>query len=609
MIDYRKFKVISFDIFDTLIFRNVNSPSDVFDLVEKKYNNDNNNKHIHDFKKNRMLAERTCRLKLSGEEISYKDIYDELRDIYSDKEVTELSRLEIEIEIMLCVPNPEIKNIFENAKKYADVVITSDMYLDEKVISNILERCGYSGYKKLYISSKYDKTKYTGSIFELLINDFNLEARDIVHIGDNKVSDYDNPKKYGISSIHYHRKSINTKPKYKNIVVNSMIENKYFDDYFQSFGYNILGPMLFDFVKWLKNSLIDNSISKVYFFSRDGYLMKKAFDIINNNDIDSFYFYTSRRSLLVPSFIKAKNVEELFKMIQIDKTYKKLKKRIGLEDIDISEYEKKYNIKENTIISSELLFSKSNIRNFFEEIFPMIIDNAKKEYNYFMQYIKENNLTEHSAIVDIGWYGNMQKYLYNLLDFDVNGFYLGLIPNGRIQKELEMKGFLFDCNHGYNVYEFEKTINSIMELLFTAPHGSVKKYSSNASVILYENEYENNASYKKIEKLQDGAIQFIKEFFEYDKFFDFEKLDDYLDILKNFSLNPSVDDAINWGNFVFHDNGSNYIAKSEKKSYYLLHPNRFLLDFKNSYWKIGFLKLNFSILIPIYRIFKVKKWR
>ena len=43
-------------------------------------------------------------------------------------------------------------------------------------------------------------------------------------------------------------------------------------------------------------------IDKVYFFSRDGYLMKQAFDLLykENTDIKTYYLEVSRRSLRVP---------------------------------------------------------------------------------------------------------------------------------------------------------------------------------------------------------------------------------------------------------------------------------------------------------------------
>ena len=67
-------------------------------------------------------------------------------------------------------------------------------------------------------------------------------------------------------------------------------KNEYYD-----FGYNYFGPFLFGFAKWLYENL--NGIEKVFFLSRDGYMMIKAFDYIADNSIESKYVYFSRKSI------------------------------------------------------------------------------------------------------------------------------------------------------------------------------------------------------------------------------------------------------------------------------------------------------------------------
>ena len=50
------FEYVSFDIFDTLLFRTVLSPEDVFDSVQYIYNNKHDNK-IRNFKETRIRYE------------------------------------------------------------------------------------------------------------------------------------------------------------------------------------------------------------------------------------------------------------------------------------------------------------------------------------------------------------------------------------------------------------------------------------------------------------------------------------------------------------------------------------------------------------------------
>ena len=67
-------KIISFDIYDTLIKRNVPNPTDVFELVEHEY------KKIHSvdlrFKELRIEAEKKVRKENIGYEITFDAIYE-----------------------------------------------------------------------------------------------------------------------------------------------------------------------------------------------------------------------------------------------------------------------------------------------------------------------------------------------------------------------------------------------------------------------------------------------------------------------------------------------------------------------------------------------------
>ena len=75
-----------------------------------------------------------------------------------------LQRLERETELQVCCPNLPMKAIYEKALKgQKRILIVSDMYLEEPLIIKILERCGYHGYEKLYLSSAYGMCKSTAA--------------------------------------------------------------------------------------------------------------------------------------------------------------------------------------------------------------------------------------------------------------------------------------------------------------------------------------------------------------------------------------------------------------------------------------------------------------
>ena len=92
------YNYISFDIFDTLVKREVSNPNEIFNIVENKYNLEN--RKIKKFKKNRLEALKIAASKLNDkEEVNLSEIYNELRNYYSKSICEKLYNLEIETEI------------------------------------------------------------------------------------------------------------------------------------------------------------------------------------------------------------------------------------------------------------------------------------------------------------------------------------------------------------------------------------------------------------------------------------------------------------------------------------------------------------------------------
>ena len=58
---------------------------------------------------------------------------------------------------------------------------------------------------------------------------------------------------------------------------------------YYSFGFTRFGPFLYGFVRWLNKELLKKGYDRIFFFSRDGYMMKKAFEIINDGSVAAEY--------------------------------------------------------------------------------------------------------------------------------------------------------------------------------------------------------------------------------------------------------------------------------------------------------------------------------
>ena len=367
--------------------------------------------------------------------------------------------------------------------------------------------------------------------------------------------------------------------------------------YFCNFGYKYFGPLIYNFVIWLLNDLKRNKIEKVYFLSRDGYIIKKAFDIINLTNIKSYYFYASRRSIIVPYLWKLKSEKEIFDVISFNKkiTIETFLKKVGLDNYDVSSFLKKYNftLHDYVDISNRGIFDE-----LLKEVFPIIKSNSKSEWHSMIKYIEDNDFNGRVAIVDIGWYGSMQNSLEKLLpNVEIYGYYFGLIPN-KVMSIKNAKGYLFDKGKNIEIYNKLHYFINIFEFLFLAQHGSVKRYSNNdCGVEFYEYEYSKCDEKYYVKFIQDSAIKFVKDNFKLNI-----EVNDAIDKFIFFFINPNYKTSKIFGNIKFNDDEFKYIAKPSSLLRYIFDIKKFKHDFINSSWRIGFLKRLFIIPLPYFKI-------
>lgn len=199
-----KIKIVSFDIFDTLILRPVFRPTDLFILMNNDFK-----KLIpqcqHDFTIIRMASEKSARINSENGEITLDEIYQEMSESYDvDKEIAEkLKTTEINLEIQGCYARKTAKILFDTAiQNGKKVILTTDMYLPENVIKNILEKNGYAGYDKLFLSCVLNKNKCSGTMYHHIIEEYKIDAEQLLHIGDNYTSDIEKPRSIGIQCCY-----------------------------------------------------------------------------------------------------------------------------------------------------------------------------------------------------------------------------------------------------------------------------------------------------------------------------------------------------------------------------------------------------------------------
>lgn len=591
--NFERYNYVSFDIFDTLVNRDVVCPDDVFRIVQIKYG-----KGLGNFVEKRKEAQRKAYENTGKEEITIDDIYGEMEKVYSKKVCRKLETLEKETEINICAPNIENVRLYNSIR--TKKIIASDIYLDEATIREILKKCGVNGYDKLYLSSSLNKRKSTTRMFKYIKQD--LGTRKVLHIGNDLISDFVMPRLSGFSAKrikvrkrnHYRGKS-----KSKNYEMLARFISNHLDEekgYYYNFGYEVFGPILNGFARFLVDNI---ETKKKYFLARDGYLIQKAYNLFSGQKTDA-YFYASRRSLIVPTLWMDKTLKEMTDKFYIRESIEigKLFEKFGLEEGQYKDIVEKFGYKVDKKMGYKELFEDKTFRMIFKEIKPIIDDNSKKEYEILKQYMKQQKFSGDLSIIDIGWNGNMQVALTNMLKSmgksgKMFGYYVGILPESRNIKKVKMQGYLFDSKNNYDIYLCLKVINSIFESLFLAPHGSVKKFKiekGKVVPVLYEYEC-GDVEVVAYRKIQEGSLDMIANLQESDLRYllDYSVQDGFANMME-FAYHPKKRDVEAFGDFRFLESDVIYLAKPQKLSYYIIHPMGFFRDLYKTGWTIGFMK-------------------
>ncbi len=528
--------IISFDIFDTLIFRPFEKPQDLFTIIGCELK-------IHDFKNLRISAERTAReitLK-PNRQIDIYDIYDRLSlYVHLDKELG--IETELKVEMDLCFANPYMKELF-NILKYnkKTIIATSDMYLPKDILKQLLKNCGYDGFTEIFVSCDCKCGKHNGDLQRFVQQKMGIQYK-YVHIGDNFPVDVKASRDMGWTAIHYPNvndiarelrpNEINSLDSsiYKGIV-NAYIHNGLMNKnkYYQH-GFIYGGILVAGYCQWINAKAKEKGIDKLLFMARDGNILYKAYNKFFN-EIDNDYILWSR---FASSHLTFELFNEEFFILHIkNRAYQKNKISIkeALSEIDISFFSDI--LVNNNVDIEQILDLKcyNNIIKIFyansaliKEKLSMGVDSGKLYINEYLNGY--NNI----CCVDIGWKGScliqFKNFLTNILKFDnnVSGFLAGLNSN-----EYSVIPSILD---DINVYIFSQTQNSdllkkhinsniilcnmIFEIMFGAPHPSfLEFYKSKNEVYSLLFAKSENLNYEIINDIQDGIIDFIDIFFKH----------------------------------------------------------------------------------------------
>ena len=337
-------KVVSFDVFDTLLVRPFWYPVDLFQFLDKEAEELEGTTDLINFSVFRREAETKAREEVcreGREDLTLKEIYGyiERTGVFHPETVRRMMEKELELELRFCRARKSALRLVRFAAEQGKrIVAISDMYLPSGFIGKLLKKNGFPEFERIFVSGETGYTKVSGRLYEHAAGELKTGYGSIIHIGDNLRSDVKVPEKLGIRAVPFYRaidlmtgecgvtSGTAFKRAYKDVrspfsnykaleklgtrCMLAAAANRVYDDPFRRgtgfagdpelFGNLCLGLYCMAHAMWVKRISEEDGYDKVLFFARDGYLPFRGYEMIRQycGGTEGSYVRMSRRSVV-----------------------------------------------------------------------------------------------------------------------------------------------------------------------------------------------------------------------------------------------------------------------------------------------------------------------
>jgi predicted HAD superfamily hydrolase len=595
-----EFKVISFDIFDTIVQRELYTPVAVFDLIERRAENSEfapvlkkmlRDSEFSTYRALRMECEGVARRNLSVfnfEDCNLNEVYEQVA-MYTDNRdfIDFLRAAELEIELDVIKPRQHGRLLYDMAVASGkEVVFTSDMYLPKEIIQKILDRCGVYAGEKIFMSSEIRLRKHSGNLFLYILKDLGISPLELFHVGDAIHGDYTIPKNLGITAslvpagreywLQTYGRSYG-KSGADNLTEEVIFggqamqvydfpyhateENGYFRGRAELLGYAVAGPLLVGLSDWLKTSINERKIDRMFFFSRDGFVAKKVFEKTFKNDStlhDCEYVHVSRRVLAIAAILDYEDIDALakqrFETLPLEE-FIRIRFGVDLWALNLDEVAEILDGTDVLDIQQEVS-THANLKDLLKivrKLEPRILISAAGMREKVKTYFQSIGLTPYTGdtigIFDIGYSASLQRYIEKIYGVNfIKGFYFATFVG--IKALFEQGG----SAHGYAGENIDPRITKhqyvhavhIFETLFSHIEGSTFGYMETpdgiASVKIEEQSYLGKNHF--VSQLWQGIDKFIEVYEKYKDLIDWTQFnwEKSLKPFDDFVSRPTLDD-------------------------------------------------------------------
>ncbi len=553
-------RVLSVDVFDTLLFRRVAEPVDAFELIgarlrERGALSPDTTPAV--FAHVRRAAERRARARRQdageGVEIALGDIYAELPDsLFAHLlPATELAELECAVEGELLVADLDAAELVRAAQdRGVQLVAISDTYFSERQLRLFIARGPLASvrFDRIFASSQHATGKATG-LFTVVLEQLGCAPEDMLHVGDNLEADVLPARRLGIETVHFERRP----PALQRILERERLHlpsggPAEGDDHgltalrgkvlhrvegarqpaglrpLWDFGAASLGPAFTGFAEWVHEQAALAGASKAFCLMREGELMAQLVNrarAAETSGVEAEPLWLSRQVVARASIVEG-TVDELqafFRRREMP-TVRELCRSLGLSLEDLPAFAAQA---DRRIDDHALGDEVADAIVFDPDLRAKVVAGSHALRRRLLRYIEQCRPAGESrlVLVDLGWGGTIQATVEQLLvesgvDCHTVGLYLIThhVALDRALDGLELHGYLGSFGVPEESVRAIARSPEILEQVCMPDHGSQIDLTEELQPVLVD---ADEPALQSVERaaVQQGILAFQREWGRY----------------------------------------------------------------------------------------------
>lgn len=528
-------KLLSLDCFDTILWRRVDHPADVFYTLQ----------HAPAYAAHgldarlRVRAEQQARelaaIQRDSHEVTLDEIYRTAVPGIAADAVAALEEAELAAEMQACHALPAAVELLRDAKaRGVEVMVVSDTYLRGPQLRRLLQATlpedAFSAIRRIVVSSEHGVGK-AGGLFKRIRDRLHLPVARMLHVGDNPLADLQPARDAGIASLQLKHlpealearrqfratalrllepdvRARRPMPASYHPVLAGMTHAE--DDIDEAIGHASLGPMMHAFASWLlarKRALeVQGRTVKLAFLLRDGYLPHAAATALAGADVGK-PVYLSRFAAFAASFRGAEDVQRYLALFATSAQHEAMLRQLGLDGVAADR------------ILAAVRNHKRPAQEFARRVLaPDMVARIVERSGAYRARLKtylerELGLAAGDTLVfvDLGYVGTAQRVLAPMMredwGVDLHGWYFMCTPQAGAG---DSRHGLIDCSR-FDARTIDTLLPfvSLLENLCTTAAGSVVDYAEDGTPQLARNATGKQQT-QKVERIQRHCLDFVR---------------------------------------------------------------------------------------------------